>query len=240
MVRRAPGRLSRRAGARVPDLHQPGLHRQCARRRAARASGADRRRAARQPAEPPGAQLERFRAGRLAAAAEPRRCRPGCATTTCPPPVDADDRANLYDAATGQLVQVGTNGMPRGGYEPDRNNIAPRAGLRLDDRSRGAHRPARRLRHLLQPGIARDGRGAVFQPAVLQPRRLLPHPGLAAADGRRTRSRRRSRSTSRRRRRRSSATCRRRGSSTGTSTCSGRSGTRARSRSRMSGRAATT
>lgn len=45
------------------------------------------------------------------------------------PPVDADDRANLYDAATGQLVPVGTSGMPRGGYTPDRNNIAPRAGF---------------------------------------------------------------------------------------------------------------
>ena len=51
------------------------------------------------------------------------------------PPVDADDRANLYDAATGQLVQVGTAGMPRGGYESDRNNLAPRAGFAwtLDD-----------------------------------------------------------------------------------------------------------
>ena len=45
------------------------------------------------------------------------------------PPVDADDRANLYDPATGQLVAVGTGTMPRGGYEPDRNNIAPRAGF---------------------------------------------------------------------------------------------------------------
>ena len=45
------------------------------------------------------------------------------------PPVDADDRANLYDAATGQLVEVGSGAMPRGGYEPDRNNLAPRAGF---------------------------------------------------------------------------------------------------------------
>ena len=34
------------------------------------------------------------------------------------PPVDKDDRANLYDAETGQLVQVGTHGMPRGGATP--------------------------------------------------------------------------------------------------------------------------
>jgi len=44
------------------------------------------------------------------------------------PGVDADDRANLYDPATGQFVEVGTAGMPRGGYEPDRNNWAPRIG----------------------------------------------------------------------------------------------------------------
>jgi hypothetical protein len=45
------------------------------------------------------------------------------------PPVDADDRANLYDPATGQLVPVGSATLPRGGYEPDRNNVAPRAGF---------------------------------------------------------------------------------------------------------------
>src|SRR6185436_17761978 len=45
------------------------------------------------------------------------------------PPVDAFDRANLYDTATHSLVQVGTANMPRGGYESDRNNFAPRVGL---------------------------------------------------------------------------------------------------------------
>jgi hypothetical protein len=45
------------------------------------------------------------------------------------PPVDAGDRANLYDRSSGTLVPVGTNGMPRGGFEPDRNNLAPRAGF---------------------------------------------------------------------------------------------------------------
>ena len=54
------------------------------------------------------------------------------------PPVDADDRANLYDPATGQLVPVGTGNMPRGGYEPDRNNVAPRVGFAwaMDSESR--------------------------------------------------------------------------------------------------------
>lgn len=45
------------------------------------------------------------------------------------PPADKDDRANLYDLSRGTVGQVGTNGMPRGGYNPDRNNIAPRAGF---------------------------------------------------------------------------------------------------------------
>lgn len=44
------------------------------------------------------------------------------------PPVDADDRANIFDPDTGSLVQVGTNGIPRGGYETDKNNVAPRLG----------------------------------------------------------------------------------------------------------------
>ena len=45
------------------------------------------------------------------------------------PPVDAGDRANLYDVATRTLVPVGTAGVPRSGYETDKNNLAPRVGL---------------------------------------------------------------------------------------------------------------
>jgi len=45
------------------------------------------------------------------------------------PAVDAGDRANLYDPATQSLVQAGTSGVPRGGYESDKNNFAPRFGL---------------------------------------------------------------------------------------------------------------
>jgi hypothetical protein len=45
------------------------------------------------------------------------------------PPVDAFDRANVYDPATQALVPVGTGVMPRGGYLPDRNNFAPRIGV---------------------------------------------------------------------------------------------------------------
>jgi hypothetical protein len=45
------------------------------------------------------------------------------------PAVDAFDRANLYDATTRSLVRVGTNNIPRGGYEADKNNFAPRIGF---------------------------------------------------------------------------------------------------------------
>jgi hypothetical protein len=45
------------------------------------------------------------------------------------PPVDADDRANVFDVATRNLVRVGTNGVPRSGFEADKNNFAPRVGF---------------------------------------------------------------------------------------------------------------
>ena len=45
------------------------------------------------------------------------------------PPVDADDRATLYNPATGQLQAVGTGDLPRAGYESDWNNWAPRVGV---------------------------------------------------------------------------------------------------------------
>lgn len=45
------------------------------------------------------------------------------------PPVDRDDRAMLYDPTRGTLVPVGAEGLPRSGYESDRNNLAPRVGV---------------------------------------------------------------------------------------------------------------
>ena len=45
------------------------------------------------------------------------------------PPVDPEDRANLFDPVTRSLVRVGTAGVPRSGYEADKNNVAPRFGL---------------------------------------------------------------------------------------------------------------
>ena len=45
------------------------------------------------------------------------------------PAYDEFNAASLYDAATFSIVQVGQGGVPRGGYEADRNNFAPRLGL---------------------------------------------------------------------------------------------------------------
>ena len=45
------------------------------------------------------------------------------------PPVDARDRANVYDPASQSLVPVGSGGIPRAGYEADKNNWGPRVGL---------------------------------------------------------------------------------------------------------------
>jgi hypothetical protein len=45
------------------------------------------------------------------------------------PGVDIRDHANLYDVNSGVLAPVGQGSMPRGGYNPDRNNLAPRAGI---------------------------------------------------------------------------------------------------------------
>ncbi len=45
------------------------------------------------------------------------------------PGVDAANRANVFNPATGNLVTVGLNGFPRAGYDADRNNFAPQVGL---------------------------------------------------------------------------------------------------------------
>jgi hypothetical protein len=72
------------------------------------------------------------------------------------PPVDKYDRANLVDPATMTLVPVGRNGFPRGGYEADRNNFAPRLGF--------AWQPTSDAKTLL-----RGGYGVYFDQSALAP-----------------------------------------------------------------------
>ena len=69
------------------------------------------------------------------------------------PPVDAEDRANIYDVATRSLVPVGTNGVPRSGFEADKNNFAPRVGFAWSIGEENC--AARRLRNLLRSIAAR-------------------------------------------------------------------------------------
>jgi hypothetical protein len=45
------------------------------------------------------------------------------------PPVDPADRMYVLDPRAGRLARVGTEGIPRAGIHPDRNNWAPRLGI---------------------------------------------------------------------------------------------------------------
>ena len=45
------------------------------------------------------------------------------------PAVDAANRADVYNPATGSLVQLGQDGFPRGGYHSDYRDVAPQIGL---------------------------------------------------------------------------------------------------------------
>ena len=68
--------------------------------------------------------------------------------------------------------------MPRGGYEPDRNNLAPRAGFAwtIDESARTVVRGGYGIYY--NQGALAHVRRAVLQPAVLQSQRLLPDPRL--------------------------------------------------------------
>ncbi|HSC27244.1 MAG TPA: TonB-dependent receptor, partial [Vicinamibacterales bacterium] len=94
------------------------------------------------------------------------------------PPVDRDDRANLYDESTGQLVPVGSNGMPRGGYDPDRNNLAPRAGFAwtLDARARTVLRGGYGFYY--NRGALATSEGLYFNPPYFNLSVYFPIPGL--------------------------------------------------------------
>ena len=74
------------------------------------------------------------------------------------PPVDADNRVNLYDPATGTLVPVGTGDMPRAGYEADLNNFAPRLGVAWTAR---------------ESTVVRGGYGISYDQAALAPNEFL-------------------------------------------------------------------
>ena len=93
------------------------------------------------------------------------------------PSVDAQDRANLYDPVARTLVPVGTGSMPRGGYESDKNNFAPRIGL--------AWRPGQRKTIVragyglyYDQGSLATGEGLYFSPPYFDFRLYVPYPPL--------------------------------------------------------------
>ncbi|MGH8639669.1 MAG: TonB-dependent receptor domain-containing protein, partial [Burkholderiales bacterium] len=94
------------------------------------------------------------------------------------PPVDKDDRANLYDASTGAVVPVGTGNVPRGGFEPDRNNLAPRVGLAwtLDDLDRWVVRGGYGIYY--NQGALATSEGLFFNPPYFNLNVFFPAQGL--------------------------------------------------------------
>jgi hypothetical protein len=91
------------------------------------------------------------------------------------PAVDADDRANLFDPATQQFLRVGSGGMPRGGYEPDRNNWAPRVGVAWtlgETVIRGGYGM------YFNQGALATGEGLYFNPPYFNIRINVPYPDI--------------------------------------------------------------
>ncbi|HUF48403.1 MAG TPA: TonB-dependent receptor [Vicinamibacterales bacterium] len=74
------------------------------------------------------------------------------------PPVDRNNRVTLYDPESGTIVPVGQGGVPRGGYRPDRNNVAPRLGLAWS---------------LSDSTVLRGGYGISYDQASLAPNEFL-------------------------------------------------------------------
>jgi hypothetical protein len=94
------------------------------------------------------------------------------------PAVDADDRAYLYDPATESLVQVGTGGVPRGGYAPDRNNWAPRVGVAWDVDERGEMVVRAGLGLYYDQSALAPSEGIYFNPPYFEMRPYFPLPGM--------------------------------------------------------------
>ncbi len=91
------------------------------------------------------------------------------------PPVDAFDRANVYDSSRQALVRVGTNGIPRSGYDADRNNWGPRVGLAWTPGSRGTVLRAGYGVYYDQSSLA-PGEGLYFSPPYFDSKLYIPLP----------------------------------------------------------------
>jgi hypothetical protein len=140
------------------------------------------------------------------------------------PAVDPNDRATLYDAASGSIVPVGVNGVPRAGYFADKNNLGPRIGIAWvpDAERKWALRSGYGV-YFDQAPLA-PSQGLYFSPPYFRSQIFIPsqqfpiflenpfpanYPGFVRTE-----------------RSRFSATCARRTCSTGTSICKERCGPR--------------
>ena len=94
------------------------------------------------------------------------------------PAVDADDRAYVYDPATQSLVQVGTGGIPRGGYAPDKNNWAPRVGIAWDVDRRGQTVVRAGFGVYYDQSALAPSEGLYFNPPYFDLRLYFPLPGM--------------------------------------------------------------
>ena len=92
------------------------------------------------------------------------------------PPVDRYDRANAYDPVTKSLIPVGTGGFPRSGYEPDRNNWAPRIGIAWSPGNRNVVRAGYGI-YYDQASLA-PGEGLYFNQPYYDFKLYFPLPGL--------------------------------------------------------------
>jgi hypothetical protein len=97
------------------------------------------------------------------------------------PAVDAENRANLYDPSSGQLVRAGTAGMPRGGYAPDRNNWAPRIGLAWTPGQAGQTVVRAGYGIYYNQGALATGEGLYFNAPYFDFNLYVPLPGIAPA-----------------------------------------------------------
>ncbi len=88
------------------------------------------------------------------------------------PAHDALDRAYVYDPASFSTAQVGTNGIPRAGYENDRNDIAPRVGLAWSPSQRMVLRAGYGIYYNASP--LAPGQGIYFNPPLFNFQLFFP------------------------------------------------------------------
>ncbi|HAK55546.1 MAG TPA: hypothetical protein DCP38_08705 [Acidobacteria bacterium] len=94
------------------------------------------------------------------------------------PPVDVEDRANVFDPVSGTIVQVGTEGVPRSGYATDTNNVAPRVGLAWAPGGRGDTVIRGGYGIYYNQSALAPGEGLYFNPPYFDFNLYFPLPGL--------------------------------------------------------------